>query len=299
MLKNRISTDYKKLAKKSEVRECLISDNAISELVVDVRSRLFMYIRTRYLNRPLKQKIDGLFRAMKNLEEERRQVFRDALAVAKMEVSFMRVNRAVYVFGSIAPCPYKMGLISEREGVTKDKLSKLLYLMHKFGSNMLDIQLLSGCIAALESYIISDLDGLCSVYRGMEHLLVPGARIANKMDMFESDRMCARLGKMSAVLSEDLDCLALFGANMMVKEVHRGFYLYTTLRDVMEAFGSTTRRELVDRCCILGTDYNFGIKGIGPVRIQEIDRQEARELCEACIKDQSVVPEDFWRFMLL
>ena len=38
---------------------------------------------------------------------------------------------------------------------------------------MLDVELLSECIAVLESYMVSDLDGVCSAYRGKEWLFVP------------------------------------------------------------------------------------------------------------------------------
>lgn len=114
----------------------------------------------------------------------------------------------------------------EQQAVAAARLSEFKSSAAKLRSNMLNTELLSECIAALESYMVSDLDSVCSAYRGKEWLFVPisSCAVAGAADMFESDRLCARLAhnRPSGVLSEDFDCVALFGANFMVKEVHRG-----------------------------------------------------------------------------
>ena len=300
MLNASKSAGYKVLAKKAKLRECTTYDNPLSEVVVDFRSRLFMYLRITYVNMPLASKIDGLFRAMNNLEEEKKHVVRAALAIARAEVSFMRVRKATYVFGSATPCPYKERTRLERDAAASARLGDFEDVARQFRSNMLDVELLSRCIAALESYMMSDLEGLCSVYRGKEWLLVPeaGYRIARKDDMFESDRTCARLGKHSAVLSEDMDCLALFGAELMVREVHRGYFCYTTLKDVMKEFKSVSRRNLAEKCCLMGTDYNLGLKGVGPVKVLKIDTSKTSRLCKSCLSAQSIEHRDFFEFLL-
>ena len=303
MLKIRRSDGYKALARKADVRECLVFDKPLQELVVDVRSRVFMYMRTRYLNAPLKDKISRLFMAMSDLEGERKRVFRAAIAVAKQEVSFMGVRRVTYAFGSCASCAYKEPLRQERQALTVAKLDEFKSRAAKLRSNMLDVELLSECIAALESYMVSDLDGVCSAYRGKEWLFVPASSyvVAGAADMFESDRLCARLahGRPSGVLSEDFDCMALFGANFMVKEVYRGFFTYATLKGIMDAFGSTTRDVLVEKCCLLGTDYNLGLMGVGPVKVRKIDDIETHRLCKACLAAQNIVQSRIRDFLLL
>jgi hypothetical protein len=303
MLKRGRSTGYKQLARKADVRECMVSDEPIRELVVDVRSRVFMYMRTRYLSAPLKEKIGRLFAAMGSLEEERKRAFRAAIAVAKREVSFVGVQRVTYVFGSHTPCPYKVPLHQERQAATAAKLSEFKSSAARLRSNMLNTELLGECIAALESYMLSDLDGVCSSYAGREWLFVPAPNLAvpGAADRFESDRLCARLarGRPCGVLSEDLDCVALFGVNFVVKEAHRGFFSYTTLGSVMEVFGSATRENLVEKCCLMGTDYNLGLMGVGPVRVKKIDEHETLALCRACLAAQSITQGDFWNFMLL
>ena len=301
MLNKSKSAGYKALAKRAKIRECMVSDDPLSEVVVDIRSRVFMYIRRVYLNTPLKERIDGLFRAIGNIEKEKERVLCAAIAMAKMEVSMMRVRKATYVFGSATPCPFKGHLRSERNAVARIRLAEFRGRTREFMSDMLNTELLGQCIAALESYMVSDLEGVCTMHRGNEWLLVPGASysVASKADMFESDRTCAKLGKLSAVLSEDLDCVALFGANFMVKEVHRGFFSYTTLKDVMEVFNSDTRENLAEKCCLMGTDYNFGLKGVGPVKVQKIDARRTSELCSTCLSAQSIKAKEFRGFLML
>lgn len=301
MLNTSKSSNYKALAKKAGSRECITSDNPLSEIVIDFRSRLFMYIRTRYINKPIKQKINGLFRAMSNLEKEKKYIFQAALAVTKMEVSMMHVSKATYVFASPVPCPYKEQKKSAAKTIAESRLKEFKSCVREFKRDMLNADLLEKCIAALESYIISDLESICCIYRGLEWLLVPEAEcvVPKKDDMFESDRTCARLGKSSAVLSEDFDCMALFGANFMVKEVYNGFFSYIVLKDVMEVFKSKTRKNLVEKCCLMGSDYNFGLKGVGPVKVTKIDTSETSKLCKTCLCAQSIKLEKFWNFLLL
>ena len=200
------------------------------------------------------------------------------------------------MFGSRIPCPYKERLRRSRLPTVERRLEEFIDASQRFRNNMLDVDSLKRCVSALESYIIADIDSVNSVYDGQEWLLVPEARCIKpgKRDMYESDRLCARLADKravwpaktdsratncprtgtTAVLSEDLDCVALFGANTMVKEVHRGFFVYTTIDDVASTFRAATRENMVEKCCLMGTDYNLGIKGVGPVKVQKIDSSE-------------------------
>ena len=300
MLNTSKSSNYKALAKKTKPRECITSDNPLSEIVVDFRSRLFMYIRTEYINKPLKQKINALFIAMDDMQKEKKRVYEAAIATMKMEVSLMRVDKVTYVFPSTTACPYKKHIKSIMSTAAKTRLVEFESRVQEFKRDMLDVDLLDRCIAALESYMVSDLEGICTVYRGKEWMLVSEAKfiVPKKDDMFESDRTCARLGRSSAILSEDFDCLAFFGANMMVKEVYRGFFSYIVLKDLMELFKSRTRKNLVEKCCLMGSDYNFGLKGVGPVKVTKIDTLKTSKLCKTCLSAQSIKPEKLWNFFM-
>ena len=294
------SSNYKALAKKAEQRECITSDNPLSEIVVDFRSRLFMYIRTEYINKPLKQKINALFIAMDDIQKEKKRVYEAAIAKMKMEVSLMHVDKVTYVFPSTTACPYKEHIKSIMNIAAETRLVEFKNRIQEFKRGMLNVDLLGRCIAALESYMVSDLEGICTIYREKEWMLVPEAKfiVPKKDDMFESDRTCARLGRSSAILSEDFDCLALFGANMMVKEVYRGFFSYIVLKDLMELFKSKTRINLVEKCCLMGSDYNFGLKGVGPVKVMKIDASKTSKLCNTCLSAQSIKPEELWNFFM-
>ena len=84
--------------------------------------------------------------------------------------------------------------------------------------------------------------------------------------------LIASRGEAWAVNSRDFDCL-LFGAPRMARYIsiagiYRGvgmpsrpevFELKTTLKKL-----GLTRSQLIDMCILMGTDYNRGIKGIGP-----------------------------------
>lgn len=300
MLKISRSNNYKILARETKVRECFTYDNPLSELVVDFRSRLFMYIRTVYCNIPLKHKIDRLFMAMGDLEEEKKRIFRAALAKTKAEVTMTRVSKVTYVFASPVPCDYKQHTAPE---VIAAKLQKFKDSVHEFMRDMLNTDLLSTCISALESYVISDFESICTIYRGLEWLFVPGAKfiVPKESDMFESDRTCARLAQSGpvAVLSEDFDCVALFGASFMVKVVHYGYFEYVVLKDVMRTFRSTTRENLAEKCIIIGTDYNFGLHGVGPVKVKQIDDSDTKKLCHICLSAQSIKQNELKQLFLL
>jgi len=282
---------YKELARKAKFRDCLISDSHISEVVVDVRSRVFRYLRTQYVSRPLKEKVRSLFRAMKDLNEEKKYVFCEALAVIRKEVYTMGTN-AQYVFESPYTCPYKRRLEVQRWNRTMFNLDRMASAFDEFAGNILNTGALKKCINALESYMMSDLESVCLAYRGMEWMFVSGQRYTTpgEEDMFEADKACARSGG-RPVLSEDFDCVALFGASMMIKEVHKSSFVYTNLSDVMLSFNSRTIKNLVEKCCIIGTDYNRGIRGNKPSVIKRFGDEETSRKCQACLSEQGIGQE--------
>ena len=101
------------------------------------------------------------------------------------------------------------------------------------------------------------------------------------------------------MLSEDYDNLVLFGCDMIVAEAHKKFFVYTSLKDVMATFDSVSRKDAVHKCCLLGTDYNLGLKGIGPVKIKKIDTKKTKELFETCLNAQHLKPDTLYNFFML
>ncbi len=295
MLNSGNSSSYKALLRKTPTRECQLSEKPVSEIIVDFRSRLFRYIRLVYTNRTQQDKARSIFRAIKELRltgdvvGEKRRVFASALTVTRKELKFIGPNcKHTYVFGSKENCPLRQHKSSE------NRLFELKKYMSLYAENMFDLRVLEQCAKALESYVISDLESISTLYSGKEWILGIGRyRVPGKDDMFESDRLCARLaksGRGAAVLSEDFDNVMLFGADMMIKEIHANFFMYVSMRDTMAMLGSLSRADAIHRSCIMGTDYNKGLLGVGPVKAKKIDASEAKRLFHTCLDAQSINP---------
>lgn len=302
MLNSGWNSSYKNLAKKTDVRECRVDDKPFSEIVVDVRSRLFRYMRITYANRTQQERALSVFRTIRDIRmtgevvAEKRRVFDAALDVTKKEVSNMRVLKCTYVFPSLTPCPHKERMLVKRHETTKERLEELKRRIIVYKRNMFDLDALEQCALALESYIMSDIDGISTMRRPTVcNIIVP-----DESDSFESDKLCAKLAKRpgAAVLSEDFDNVTLFGADIMVKEAHVNFFVYVSLRDTMETLDCVRRKDAVHKCCIMGTDYNRGLKGVGPVKAKKIDAAEAKDLFEACMAAQSIKPDTLYGFFL-
>lgn len=309
MLNSNRNTEYKKLAKTVKYSECAISEEPFNNLIVDFRSRLFRYIRLVYINRPLKKKITSVFSVINdhNLQTEKKKVFHDALAFTKKEIAVINPKKCTYVFCSSNTCVFKQGIKVERAKTLEKRLNDLKSILAEFKLNFFDITILKKCCAALESYIISDIDNICTMYEGLEWSLgIENYKVPHEVNYYESDKLCADLSandnlhtNTSVVLSEDFDCVALFGAEFMVIEVFDKFMLYVTLKDVMKAFGVTNRKDMVHRCCLMGTHFNLGMKGIGPIKAKQLDAPKAVELFKSCIRAQNVNQNDIYKFFNL
>jgi flap endonuclease-1 len=99
------------------------------------------------------------------------------------------------------------------------------------------------------------LDGL-----GVPNLVAPG----------ESDAQCALLaqtGDAWAAVTQDWD-IALFGAPRAVRNLTLSKTRTPELLDLAPALkgAGLTREQLVDAAILIGTDYNEGIPGVGPVK---------------------------------
>lgn len=264
---------YKHLAKKVVFSECLHSEQSISTILVDVRSRLFRYLRLNYVNRPLHEKITSTYNLLISIKDEEKRVVENAMAYIQQEVDQLNIQSYLMVMSSKNKCKFKSRKLKRAE-----KYKHLQKCIKNFRSNMLDIDELIKCNNAFESYLLNNLDKL------VLYINIPKGVYPQSQDYFESDRYIGNAGL--PVLSEDFDCLALFGAEMMIKQVFPKFYQYTTLDDLMTLFKSSSRQNLVYKCCLLGTDYNEGVKGIGPCKVVKIDETELLEKAKICLADR-------------
>jgi flap endonuclease-1 len=86
----------------------------------------------------------------------------------------------------------------------------------------------------------------------------------------ESDAQCAHLvqaGKAWAAVTQDWD-IALFGAPRALRNLTMSKTRTPELLDLEAALGAAalTREQLIHAAMLIGTDYNEGIPGIGPVK---------------------------------
>lgn len=303
-LKSWKGSGYKELARSTRARECHASERPFSKIAVDVRSRAFRYVRLNCSERKLWRKISCVFSIiLRGIDAEVKSTFDDALESMKGEVEMMCAKGAVYVFCSGTPCPYKEPLRSYRAKEKAEAREGLDRLLASYKKNVLDVREIVKCHTAFQRYLMTHIEEVCLTYyhssgiSGSELLpelcVVPGEE-----DGFEPDRLCATMGA-DAILSEDLDCVALFGAKIMVREVSMNTMSYVALSDVIEKFESHTREDVVYRCCIMGTDYNLGIKGVGPVKARKIDLFSLKDNAELCLSSQSIDVEKFIHFLLV
>ena len=85
--------------------------------------------------------------------------------------------------------------------------------------------------------------------------------------------MC-REGHVDAVVSQDWDCL-LFGAPVLVRNLTTGARSEpqeVALKEVLGAL-ELTREQLVEAAVLIGTDFNAGVKGIGPKTAIKLARE--------------------------
>ena len=95
---------------------------------------------------------------------------------------------------------------------------------------------------------------------GVPNLVAPG----------ESDAQCAHLARTGdawAAVTQDWD-IALFGAPRALRNLTGSRTRTPELLDLAAALAGAglTREELVDAAILIGTDYNEGVPGVGPVK---------------------------------
>lgn len=123
----------------------------------------------------------------------------------------------------------------------------------------------------------------------------------------------AAKGDVWAASSQDYDSL-LFGAPRLVRNLnitgrrkmpgskeYRDIHIEVVeLSRVLEANGLKDREQLIDLCILMGTDYNRGIRGIGPKKGLKLIKEQgtlekALQAINASIPDVDIVKEIFLR----
>jgi hypothetical protein len=289
LLKSGKGWGYKELARKAARS---YGEDRYELAVVDVRSCLFRYLRTVCTARSLWKKMSCIFRIiLKGIEAEMMHTFKEAFMAMRVDATYIS-SRQLYVFCDETRCSYREHLkIADRVAQKAAALEKLRECMSSYKRDLINVNAIIDVHTAFEGYLITHVEEVCLAYNGIEHVFGVAYTKPGQEDSFESDRLCARFTKEKgsvALLSEDYDCIALFGADLMVLEVVDNKICCVRMSDVMDTFGSSNREDLLYRCLLMGTDYNLGVKGIGPVKVQEIDTHAAREKAEECMSLQSL-----------
>jgi hypothetical protein len=172
-----------------------------------------------------------------------------------------------------------------REKQSKNSEVDLKNHIENYKNKLLSVEALLACYDSFLKYLINNVENVCLTYNGIEqYLLLPYTK-PDICFFFESDKLCSIN---PVVLSEDFDCLALFGAEAIILDVVDGCIEYVTLENTIKTFNCQTREQLIHKCVIMGTDYNIGLKGFGPEKVRKIDVDNALTLAISCLDIQDI-----------
>ena len=317
-LKSSKGAGYKALARHTTFKTCNPKDFICTYVAVDVRSRLFRYVREMSIIRSTKRKIRCVFGLLlRGTMLEIEQVCNEALQQMMAEASLLGAKKIQYVLCSPERCQYRERLRLLDRTLEKTKATdRLITALRKCRKHILDVSVMLKCHDAFVSYVIAHIEEACLVYNRAEGYCKAYGKATSmpgQEDSYESDRLCARfyaeepMGTSlfankkthycSAVLSEDYDCIFLFGANKMIKKVTNNAVQYVTIQDAMKVFECNDRKSLAYKCCLMGTDYNLGLRGIGPKKAAKINNELV--LVEECMRQQCIDIQDLMEFFLI
>lgn len=173
--------------------------------------------------------------------------------------------KPIYVFDG-KPHPLKMDTLNGRKAIKEKAMEE--WERAKERGDMEEARKKAQQTSVLSKEMVEEakklLDGL-----GIPYVQAPGEGEA------QASFMCMK-GDADAVSSQDFDCL-LFGAPVLVRNVaitgkrkmpgKQKWVNISPERIILEDVFSThgiTREQLVDIAILVGTDFNKGVKGIGP-----------------------------------
>ncbi len=244
--------EYKKQIKFSDLRNKIIAIDAFNTLYQ------FLTIIRDQAGRPLRDRsgritshLSGLFYRNINLLKEN--------------------IKLVYVFDG-APPPRKIRELERRKQIKKESYEKYVEAIAR--RDYEEARKYAVMAATLEDYMIEDSVKLLSLL-GIPTVMAPSEGEAQASYM-------ALKGDVWAVGSQDYDSF-LFGAPRIVRNITlTGKVRYPSkgievrlepelilLKRVLDGLG-VTREQLIDIAILIGTDYNEGIKGIGPKKAYKL-----------------------------
>jgi len=193
--------------------------------------------------------------------------------------------KPIYVFDG-KPHPLKMDTLNGRKAIKEKAMEE--WERAKERGDMEEARKKAQQTSVLSKEMVEEAKKLLEAL-GIPYVQAPGEGEA------QASFMCMK-GDADFVSSQDFDCL-LFGAPMLVRNVAitgkrkmpgRQKWVNVSpekivLQDVLSEHG-ITREQLVDIAILVGTDFNKGVKGIGPKtalklikkygRIEEVLREE-------------------------
>ena len=299
-LNSNFDCGYKLCFSKCTDKIGLTKEKPFSSVIIDFRSRVFRFLRLWFNNVSISEQIRCVSGLLVSRENEENRLFDRAVRVILREIEMLGIVDFTFVFPSSQTCSYKEKLNTVRRNSREIRLTEFESNLVEFKKQLLDLSVLQTCYRSFASYVMSDLETFCMKYLQRANFLRHVVPTAD--DAYESDKTCVRLFKNArltcALLSEDFDCVALFGARSIVREVYPDSFVHVFLSRVMFAMAVTTRTNLIRKCCIIGTDYNLGIKGIRCVKAKKIDESETMEKFKLCMTKQGIDGNELMKFFL-
>jgi|Deesub1362A_J573_1020465.scaffolds.fasta_scaffold00001_228 flap endonuclease-1 len=249
---NPIIGEYKKTVKFSDLGNKVIAIdayNTIYQFLTTIRDHTGMPLRDR--EGRVTSHLSGLFYRNVNLLKER--------------------IKLVYVFDGRPPIR-KLKELERRKVIKRESFQKYLEALER--KDYEEARKYAAMAATLEDYMVEDSKRL------LELLGIPIVQAPSEGEAQAS--YMAMKGDVWAVGSQDYDSF-LFGAPRIVRNITlTGKIRYPSkgievklepelvrLEDILKGLG-LTREQLVDIGILIGTDYNEGVKGIGPKRALEL-----------------------------
>lgn len=217
----------------------------------------------------------------------------DGRSISHVVGTFSKVLRmletnieACWVFDGEAP-EFKNTVLEIRKRVRTTAEEKLYTEEDLSDEDKIKLSKRSVCVS---SDIIDDVKKLLTLM-GISYVQAVG----------EADAQCAALviaHKVDGVMTEDTDTL-VFGATKIYKNVKsstnksKKIIREVDLNEILRS-SQLTRDEFIEYCILLGTDYNLGVKNIGPITLYNefIKHRSIKKFIEFFDKNKKIVEEE-------
>lgn len=253
------SSNYKQLSKHAPWKKVYINEKPWREMSVDVDSLVFFYMR-KYLDKPYATHRDETMVCaafVYDIRTSRQLVVEDMVrySVNKLAKTVKFLNHV----GIKTHLVYSMGIPSLKEDLYEERLrhrARVAQQIHAL--NVVDDRY--RILALVKEYMLHFRDNV-------RDIVVQHSNTLHFHTCQEADKWC---GKGSPItMSEDVDVF-LFGHDrtIIVKPLlmdetptHldfldcKSYYIHN---------GISTHQQFIQVCIMIGTDYNYGVKGMGP-----------------------------------